>query len=121
MQCAACGHDNREQAKFCEECAAPMTGLCPTCGVELRPAAKFCDQCGTRLVDSSQSIVERGGAARRSTLDSRLPSSPHSYTPRHLAEKILNSRAALEGERKHVTVLFVDCVGFTPLAEPVDP
>jgi len=37
--------------------------------------------------------------------------SPDSYTPRHLAEKILTSRAALEGERKQVTVLFADLQG----------
>jgi class 3 adenylate cyclase len=43
------------------------------------------------------------------------------YTPPHLAEKILRSRSALEGERRHVTVLFVDMAGFTPLAEQLDP
>src|SRR3972149_2408173 len=43
------------------------------------------------------------------------------YTPRHLAEKILTSRSALEGERKLVTVLFADCVGFTALSTRLDP
>src|SRR5262249_33621822 len=46
---------------------------------------------------------------------------PASYTPRHLAEKILVSRAAIEGERKQVTVLFADCVGFTALSTRLDP
>src|SRR5262249_25389983 len=46
---------------------------------------------------------------------------PLSYTPKHLAEKILTSRSALEGERKQVTVLFADVVGFTTLAEHLDP
>jgi class 3 adenylate cyclase/pimeloyl-ACP methyl ester carboxylesterase len=46
---------------------------------------------------------------------------PHVYTPRHLAEKILTSRTALEGERKLVTVLFVDVSGFTALSERLDP
>ncbi len=44
-----------------------------------------------------------------------------SYTPRHLAEKILKSRSALEGERRQVTVLFADLAGFTTLAEQRDP
>jgi len=47
--------------------------------------------------------------------------SPESYTPRYLAEKILTSKSALEGERKQVTVLFVDVSGFTALSERLDP
>ncbi len=47
--------------------------------------------------------------------------SPESYTPRHLAEKILTSRNALEGERKLVTVLFADVSGFTAISEKLDP
>src|SRR5205807_9752669 len=46
---------------------------------------------------------------------------PLAYTPKHLAEKILTSRSALEGERKQVTVLFADMAGFTTLAEQLDP
>src|SRR5947199_3197403 len=46
---------------------------------------------------------------------------PRTYTPKHLAEKILNSRSALEGERKQVTVLFADVKGSMELAERVDP
>jgi class 3 adenylate cyclase/tetratricopeptide (TPR) repeat protein len=46
---------------------------------------------------------------------------PLAYTPRHLAEKILASRSALEGERKQVTVLFADTAGFTALARRLDP
>jgi class 3 adenylate cyclase/tetratricopeptide (TPR) repeat protein len=46
--------------------------------------------------------------------------SPAAYTPRHLAEKILTSRGALEGERKQVTVLFADVQGSLDLAEQVD-
>jgi class 3 adenylate cyclase len=47
--------------------------------------------------------------------------SPRTYTPAHLAEKILTSRGTLEGERKLVTVLFVDVSGFTALSERLDP
>jgi class 3 adenylate cyclase len=47
--------------------------------------------------------------------------SPQAYTPKYLAEKILVSRTSLEGERKQVTVLFVDVSGFTALSEKLDP
>jgi class 3 adenylate cyclase len=51
----------------------------------------------------------------------RPEKSPASYTPKHLADKILTSRAALEGERRQVTVLFADVKGSMELAEQVDP
>src|SRR5437879_869608 len=80
---------------------------CPSCGHANRAAAKFCEECGTRL----------GSAAA----SAEPPRAPRSYTPKHLAEKILTSRAALEGERKQVTVLFADVKGSMDLAEQLDP
>src|SRR5881296_4135803 len=80
---------------------------CPSCGHANRAAAKFCEECGTRL----------GSAAA----SAEPPRAPRDYTPRHLAEKILGSRAALEGERKQVTVLFADVKGSMDLAEQLDP
>ena len=47
MKCSGCGHENRDAAKFCEECAAPLGRKCASCGAELRPVAKFCDECAT--------------------------------------------------------------------------
>ena len=55
--------------------------------------------------------------ALRSTDKVALQVSPHSYTPTHLAQKILTARSALEGERKQVTVLFCDIVNSTALAQ----
>ena len=46
---------------------------------------------------------------------------PESYTPKHLAEKILTSKSAMEGERKLVTVMFSDVSGFTAMSEKLDP
>src|SRR5207249_992655 len=65
--------------------------------------AKFCLECGRDLRGRSEFA------------------SPAAYTPKHLAERILTSRAALEGERKQVTVLFCDIANSTPLAERVGP
>jgi len=118
MICASCRHDNPERAKFCLECGQRLAAACPQCGTELPPAAKFCLECGHRL-----GAVE---AAPVGTPTVALPGEDFharlaSYTPKHLAEKILTSRSAIEGERRQVTVLFTDVAGFTPLAEKLDP
>src|SRR6266536_3137720 len=79
---------------------------CQACGFENASGIKFCGECGKPLSETSKTPP---------------PSDPRSYTPKHLAEKILTSRAALEGERKQVTVLFADVKGSMDLAEKVDP
>ena len=106
MRCPRCQHENRSQAKFCEECAAPLARLCVHCGSQLAPTAKFCSECAHPASDP-------GAPPRFGT--------PDSYTPRHLAEKILTSRSALEGERKHVTVLFADLKGSMEILADRDP
>jgi len=83
---------------------------CPACGFAVAPAAKFCAECGQRL-DTAAPAVQAAET---------FPA-PQAYTPRYLAEKILTSRRALEGERKQVTVLFADIKGSTELIEGLDP
>ena len=107
MRCPHCRQQNPPQAKFCLQCGTRLTLTCAQCGTELPPDAKFCLECG-RPVD--------GPPADQSRF-----TSPETYTPKHLAEKILTSRTAFEGERKQVTVLFVDLSGFTSLSERLDP
>src|SRR5437867_3244015 len=80
---------------------------CPSCGHANRAAAKFCEECGTRLASAAASAEP--------------PRAPRDYTPKHLAEKILGSRSALEGERKQVTVLFADLKGSMELLADRDP
>ncbi len=111
MNCSVCGHANREQANFCEACANPLRRSCHHCAAELRAQARFCDQCGT-AVEPAAAAARAAAPTTRSTRD---------YTPRHLADKILTSRSAIEGERKRVTVLFADMKGSQELAEQVDP
>jgi class 3 adenylate cyclase/tetratricopeptide (TPR) repeat protein/ribosomal protein L40E len=106
MQCLRCQHENPLQAKFCLECGTRLGLTCAKCGTELPAGAKFCLQCG-------QPVSAR-------VVPSQF-TSPGSYTPKHLAEKILSSKSALEGERKQVSVLFVDVSGFTSLSERLDP
>src|SRR5262245_14874986 len=105
MRCGSCTAENPEHAKFCLECGAQLGHRCASCGAELPGRAKFCLDCGKPVSTGS------------------LPSAPdpRSYTPKHLAEKILTSRSALEGERKQVTILFADVKGSTELASELDP
>jgi class 3 adenylate cyclase/tetratricopeptide (TPR) repeat protein len=123
MKCGDCQHENRDAARFCEHCGASLQRVCRSCGSELRPSAKFCDACGASLVTGDKpQAASRPRPVDSSTLrpfDSST--APASYTPKHLAEKILNSRSALEGERKQVTVLFADVKSSMELAEQVDP
>jgi class 3 adenylate cyclase/tetratricopeptide (TPR) repeat protein len=107
MDCPCCQHANDATANFCEECGARLgASTCATCGAEQKASAKFCPRCGTQVGAST-------GAA--------LARAPRAYTPKHLADKILQSKSALEGERKQVTVLFADVKGSMELAEQVDP
>src|SRR5262245_7067551 len=111
MKCPRCQHENRPGAKFCEECAAPLARACANCGAALSPTANFCSECAHPTGSTSAST---GPTASRFT-------SPKTYTPQHLAERILKSKAALEGERKLVTVLFADLKGSMKLLADRDP
>jgi hypothetical protein len=66
-------------------------------------------------------LVWTGGLAPAPALISTQERAPLAYTPAYLAEKILASRDALEGERKQVTVLFADLKGSTELIAGLDP
>jgi adenylate cyclase len=89
----------------------------------VRPSAKFCDECGQALAgrEGAPALVPMSADTGAAAVAERLAEKVRGYTPRHLADQILTSRAALEGERKQVTVLFVDCVGFTALSARLDP
>ncbi len=93
MRCSKCGSDNREGAKFCKECASPLSTKCAACRALNQPGAKFCDECGAALVDAAQATVAE-------------------------ATPIAVSAA---GERRHLTVLFCDLVGSTEIAAQLDP
>ena len=114
MECGSCGHANRDEAQFCDHCGAALVVRCTVCGTALRTGARFCDACGA-------AVPAAGVRSDVSAPDNRPPAEPRSYTPKHLAEKILTSRSALEGERKQVTVMFADVKGSMDLAEQVDP
>src|SRR5262245_10463611 len=109
MKCSRCQHENETGAKFCEECTAPLARTCGNCGRQLSSTAKFCPEC-----------AHPTGSAPTAPTTPRFASA-ESYTPKHLAERILNANAALDGERKQVTVLFADLKGSMELLADRDP
>jgi class 3 adenylate cyclase len=100
MRCSHCQHENREGARFCAACGSSLASKCPACGSQPPPGAAFCDHCGTPLAGTTKTAAPPPLTPR--------PQTPQAYTPQHLVEKILQSRTALEGGRKQVTVLFAD-------------
>jgi class 3 adenylate cyclase/tetratricopeptide (TPR) repeat protein len=111
MTCPRCAFENPPAMAFCGRCGTRLASLCPSCGFANPEGFAFCGKCGTRVSE-----------APAPTLQGSPPfASPQSYTPKHLAEKILTSKAALEGERKQVTVLFADLKGSMELLADRDP
>lgn len=108
IKCPRCGYDNRNGVRFCEECGGKLERVCPSCGTAIPLGKKFCGECGQPIADTG------------TTLSVDL-SSPRSYTPTYLVDKILSARDTCEGERKLVTVLFADVANFTSLSEKLDP
>ena len=108
MECPKCRSENRDGVNFCEECGAKMEMACPNCGAVIPLGKKFCGHCGHKL---------------QPPVSSPSPdySKPNAYTPRFMAEKILTTRSAIEGERKLVTVLFADVANYTSISERLDP
>jgi len=108
VNCSACGHENSESARFCGSCGASQasTVSCPACQTENPKQNRFCNDCGQALATTAARAAQQ---------------EPRDYTPRHLVDKILSNKSAMEGERKHVTVLFADIAGSVELSEAVDP
>src|SRR5262245_51700840 len=106
MMCPRCQRENPATVKFCGECGARLDVACSACRAPNPPTNKFCHECGAAM----------GPKPAAGPL-----ASPESYTPKHLAEKILTSKAALEGERKQGTVLVADLKGAIELLADRDP
>jgi class 3 adenylate cyclase/tetratricopeptide (TPR) repeat protein len=99
--CSSCGAENRPGRRFCAQCAAPLAVICPNCGSANDPGDRFCGECATPLP---------GDGGQRAAV-ANVPVD---------AEAAGSATAATRAERRLVSVLFADLVGFTPFAEERD-
>src|SRR5580765_5200004 len=128
--CPSCGRSNAAASKFCNECGhrlatADVTGGAGATGSPALPATATVDSLTPSAIDApagapGDAATSTGVVSPARLIEERF-ASPHAYTPKHLAEKILVSASAMEGERKQVTVVFTDVSGFTSLASRLDP
>jgi len=107
MLCPKCQFENREEAKFCNECGYKFHLTCPECGQIDPPASKFCSECGCNLESAN-----KASNTISDTEDIAHPPSPEIPT---------GNIEPSAGERKHVTVLFSDLTGYTAMSEKLDP
>jgi len=103
VRCPFCHHDNRPDRHFCTQCGTRLATGCPSCGAPIEVDERFCGGCGAALTIRGQTT----------------PPSP-AHTPIR-SERIRQAATTVEGERKQVTVLFVDVTGSMELAEQLDP
>lgn len=111
MVCADCGTRNSPQSLYCGNCGSPLLEPCTSCGGTVSRSSRFCEHCG----------ADRNPTPFYAGRDGGESISPPVRLPRHLAKRLLESRAAVEGERKQITILFADMKGSTSLIQDLDP
>ena len=117
MQCSKCDFENPDQAKFCGGCGDKLEILCPQCNYINPLNHKFCNECGQVLSADQQPIAESAAAISGEDKFEKI----QKYLPKGIAEKIIAQKGRIEGERKQVTVMFCDLVGFSTLSASIDP
>ena len=105
MTCTTCGTENPAGAKFCMSCGHTLAAVCPSCATTLPEGARFCFKCGFEL-----EVGATAGMTGETTED----------VASRLADEVAAVTAAV-GERRNITMLFVDVVGSTAAAEQLDP
>ena len=110
MKCPKCQTENEEPRRFCRKCGAKLSIICPNCGFENLPGDVFCGGCGQNLT------VPSDPSPKELSFEEKIDKIQR-YLPKGLTDKVLSQRDKIEGERKHVTVMFCDMAGYTSLSE----
>jgi Double zinc ribbon len=102
MKCGKCHFENQAGMNFCVECGTKLEMVCPNCNASNSPDHKFCGGCGHRLTSP-----EHSRPAKDLSSDEKL-AKIQKHLPGGLIEKILSQRTKMEGERRHVSIMYVD-------------
>src|SRR4051812_9313717 len=120
MDCVTCGTDNEVGRKFCRNCGTRLGSVCAQCGTFNAGDARFCGECGSPLVvmgGSQPTHPTRPAAEIARTPTTHDGSIPTAGTGAPASAGTAPLTASADSERRVVSVLFVDLVGFTPFAE----
>ena len=133
--CSDCGHQNPEDIHLCLNCASPLVQTCPVCEHPIPFQYKFCGNCGNRLgsqCDTCGAQIDEGEKACRecgTAIGYESPTSPNQdqmllamqkRMPRSLTEKIELRTKVPEGQRREVTILFVEIANFSSFRGELD-
>jgi len=114
MKCQKCKFENPDGMQFCGKCGSKLELICPQCHFSNPSDFFFCGKCGNNLHLTCEASIEEPAFEEKLQKIQR-------YLPQGLTEKILSQKEKIEGERKQVTVMFCDMVGFTELSEKIGP
>ncbi|HSL98152.1 MAG TPA: adenylate/guanylate cyclase domain-containing protein, partial [Candidatus Deferrimicrobiaceae bacterium] len=118
MNCWNCGTANSADARFCSNCGSSLTS-CPVCGAAITPGVKFCSNCGTRLAGANGAAAAGAATDDSGAATERPPATGEAREPGATTTGVATARDATV-ERRMVTVLFVDLVGFTAMSSSRD-
>jgi class 3 adenylate cyclase/tetratricopeptide (TPR) repeat protein len=119
VTCASCGAEAAPGQRFCADCGTPLLATCPTCGAATQPAQRFCGNCGTALAESTDTAVSGQASAITAPDNGSAPAVATVASPVFSDDRSRRSESPVS-ERRLVSVLFADLVGFTPFAEERD-
>ena len=111
--CSNCGRQNPDGVEICVECTAALGAVCPACAQCVPQGSRFCNRCG-------ESLPQGEGSGAKPSGEARIERSMRALMPSALAQKIGTAASEIAGERREVTVLFLDVANFTATAHALD-
>lgn len=118
--CPFCGFQNPEEVHICLRCASSLNRTCPQCSASVPAGNRFCGQCGARLEETNPLKGREAAAQSEGSLQDRMLKDLRSRMPASLTNKITQASTEMLGQRREVTVLFVDIANFSLASKHID-